>query len=268
MKFNVLFICLSVVCSISFSQKLPKIQQGGMRAPSNIKIDGVDKEWKDTFSAYNEKLKMFYTMSNDDSTLYLVIKIKDVRTICKVAFGGIELLTTDKKSASSDNMLRLTYPFYSPSYSPWFMSVYDFPETGISVQKYNSEIDSIVLAKNRQLISKMKLIGVGNGSLQTDTAISIYNSYPVSIRSKFDKRLSYLVEFAIPRKSLPRDGKIYYKITLNGASVNKAKVDIDDSRRVIFVTGKNVPNRVLSLNDESLDFAFPTYFSGEYTFIK
>ncbi|MES2827060.1 MAG: hypothetical protein V4687_02855 [Bacteroidota bacterium] len=267
MNFKVLafFLLSSVFC---FSQKLPKVQQGSMRAPSDIVVDGVDKEWNNTFRAFNAKMNVFYTIANDDANLYLILKIKDRRAIHKALFGGIELMVSDKASFPAVGAVSFTYPSYTSSYSPWDLSFGDFPSNNSDVVKYKFQVDSFHVAVNKQLSNRIKLIGLKDGRLPLDTAVSIYNSHPVTIKSKFDRELAYFVEFAIPRASLPETDKIHYKIILSGASANKAKVDIDDTRRRIFVTGKNVPNTSLPLNDEYLDFSFPTYFSGIYSYIR
>lgn len=268
MKFKIVFTYLILAVSSTYSQKLPRIQQHGMKAPANVKIDGIDSEWKDSFCAFNNKTNLFYKIANDDSVLYLALKAEDLWAIRKIAFGGIELMISDRKSMNTVNTVRFTYPFYSPSYSPWLINVDEFPTKTSNIKNYSSQVDSVFLVKNKQLSKRIKLIGIGGGGLSLDTAVSIYNSYPITIKSKFNKQLAYFVELSIPRKSLPNVNKFFYRITLSGASANKAKVNIDQSRGRIFVTGKNVPNIVFPLNDEYLDFAFPTYFSGAYSFIK
>jgi len=75
-----------------YSQKLNTVQQGSVWAPANIKIDAKLKEWDDTFQAYNKVTEVFYTVSNDDKNLYLVIKSTDPINNNKIIAGGINFL--------------------------------------------------------------------------------------------------------------------------------------------------------------------------------
>src|ERR1700709_19758 len=79
-----------VGCNIAANaQKLPNVQQGEMRATTNIKIDGKTNEWN--FVAYNKNTEVYYTIANDDADLYLIVKAVKPDIVDKLIFGGLTL---------------------------------------------------------------------------------------------------------------------------------------------------------------------------------
>jgi hypothetical protein len=70
------------------AQKLPNKQEVSLRIPADMKIDGNAKEWNNKFQAYNKLTNIFYTLSNDDKNLYLVIQATDPIIIEKMIRGG------------------------------------------------------------------------------------------------------------------------------------------------------------------------------------
>src|SRR5260221_3908569 len=87
--FGFLFTTISAIAN---AQKLPKVQRISVRAPKNIKIDGTSREWEnDTFRAYNASDRIYYTMSNDDHNLYLIVRATGVFEDDKVIRGGVTL---------------------------------------------------------------------------------------------------------------------------------------------------------------------------------
>ena len=88
--FKVLLVGWFII-SASFAanaQGLPKVQQESIYAPANIKIDGKALEWGDKFQAYNVSNHLFYTLSNDDKNLYLIVFATDNATSSKIIYGG------------------------------------------------------------------------------------------------------------------------------------------------------------------------------------
>lgn len=55
------------------AQKLPNIQQAGLKAPENIKIDGKATEWG-KFNAFNGATDVFYSIANNEKHLYLIVQ--------------------------------------------------------------------------------------------------------------------------------------------------------------------------------------------------
>src|ERR1700743_993303 len=45
--------------------------------PANVAIDGSAQEWGDSLTYYNPEMKIHYTIANDKTNLYLVVKVKD-----------------------------------------------------------------------------------------------------------------------------------------------------------------------------------------------
>src|SRR5471030_2086908 len=89
-----------LIAGIGFSASAQKnIQEGSMRAPAGIKVDGKLTEWNDNFQATNKVTLLTYTLSNDDNNVYLSIKSTDQMNNNKITAGGISFTinTADKK---------------------------------------------------------------------------------------------------------------------------------------------------------------------------
>ena len=100
------------------AQKLNNVQDGSVWAPANIKIDGKLNEWDDSFKAYNKTTDVFYTISNDEKNLYLVIKSANQVISNKIIGGGINFtVNTDVVSASG--FTTETLPFSVVTMSPF-----------------------------------------------------------------------------------------------------------------------------------------------------
>jgi len=92
----VLYALLVLLISINVNaQKLPALQKESLYAPANIKIDGKATEWDNKFQAYNAANSIFYTLSNDDKNLYLVVFTSENEALSKIIYGGITLTVTD-----------------------------------------------------------------------------------------------------------------------------------------------------------------------------
>jgi hypothetical protein len=93
----------------AMAQKMRKVQQGNLRAPVNIKVDGELTEWGNQFQAYNMANLMYYTISNDDNNLYLTVQMADMVGSKKIFRGGLTFtIIPDLKPADK---LAITFPF-------------------------------------------------------------------------------------------------------------------------------------------------------------
>ena len=100
---------LLVTCFTAQAQKLPGVQQAGLRAPAQIKIDGKTTEWNNQLQAYNKATGIYYTLSNDDGNLYLTIQAKDRLVIRKILSGGI-VFTANRSVKKVDEHVSVTFP--------------------------------------------------------------------------------------------------------------------------------------------------------------
>ncbi len=206
----------------------------GVWAAEKVKIDGSLKEWND-LEAYNKATKLYYTVSNDDKALYLVIKSTDLQNSNKIAAGGITFtINTDGKKKAKDGF-SVIFPVVAPRDFTTMgggMAGGGFPGGGAGGPGggftrgaggpggfRNFTPDSATLAANRkQTLAAAKEIKVFGFKDITDSLISVYNEYGVKAAIGYDEQGSYIYELAIPLKFLNiKDGKSFaYNIKVNG----------------------------------------------------
>jgi hypothetical protein len=58
-------------------------------SPTNIAIDGNNKEWGNDLEYYNTTKNIHYTISNDKEKLYLVIKTNDASQLTNILLSGV-----------------------------------------------------------------------------------------------------------------------------------------------------------------------------------
>src|SRR5471030_404342 len=113
-KFLPLFKLTVILLFIGYGavaqKKLDNIQQGGVVAPEKVKIDGKFGEWEDTFAAFNKTTKLFYTLSNDDKNLYLVVKCTDAINNSKIMGGGVTLTINTAGKKKEEGAYSVTFP--------------------------------------------------------------------------------------------------------------------------------------------------------------
>src|ERR1700744_2117622 len=95
---------------IAQAQKLKQVQDGSMRAPANIKIDGKLTEWDDTFKAYNNTTDIYYTVCNDDKNLYLIVKAGTQWIGNKVLAGGINFAINTANKKKEEGAYTVVFP--------------------------------------------------------------------------------------------------------------------------------------------------------------
>ena len=257
---NVLLLLLSITAK---SQKIPKTQTNSVKMPEKTVVNGIDEEWDGKFCAYNPKLRMSYSISNNDSNLYLSFKVTDKLAIRKILLGGIEINIGRTKKNGRDAMSQVVFPKYNRQYT-WYFTRLDEISGRISNSK---AIDSVRILRNHLIDQKMKLVGVKRLKSLPDSVMSVYNLSPVKVKSRFDAQLSYIFEFMIPLKEfgldVKNDRQFYYEIVLKGVSAGESDIIVDEERKILRITGTNIENTRLPLNAEYLELAFPTSFSGQ-----
>ncbi|MES2275722.1 MAG: hypothetical protein V4592_06855 [Bacteroidota bacterium] len=234
-KTSLLLILLFPVALQALAQdaKLPNVQAGtGVLAPP-IKVDGNLKEWNDSFQAYNKQTKLFYTISNDDQLLYLVVKSTDTQNNNKIAAGGISfILNTDGKKKDKD-AFKFTYPIVVRAARPDGDRGGDGPRGGGGFGGdggrggfggRNEAPDSATLAaRHKQTIDAAKEIKVLGFKDIADSLLSVYNEYGIKAAIGYDAKGNYTYELAIPLKLLslnPGDNKeIAYNLKVNGITM-------------------------------------------------
>jgi len=219
----------------SQAQKLKAVQEGNMRAPSNIHIDGKLTEWDGTFKAYNNTTDLFYTISNDDENLYFAIKAGNRFIANKLLGGGINFAinTTDQKKDRS--AYTVVFPLIDPDSARVQMGLPKFfvsgttvmfmgpppssPPTGFS----NSPMDSAAIVTMRKRAAhasrEIKLRNFPTAEL-ADSVISAYNELGFKAVLGVDSKGGLALELAIPLKYLKLSTddpeEFAYNIKLNG----------------------------------------------------
>ena len=85
-------------------------------APANITINGMADEWGDNLPFTNDKAKLNYTISNDKTNLYLVVKTKDAAKQSDILGSGITFSVNTKGKKSTT--YSITFPARVPKEDP------------------------------------------------------------------------------------------------------------------------------------------------------
>jgi len=226
---------LLVFCFNARAQKQPQVQDKPVRAPQNVKIDGRFTEWANPFlskdktdgylAAYNSASRVFYTVSNDDENLYLVVRGLGTAVANKLMRGGLVFTVshyTDSKRKKAPDNVTIGYPIPIGQEKAASVMTTIFA-TGTYVDddsvKNRRQIDSMQRIAARQVADLAKEIRISGIPEITDSVISIYNEQHIRVVMGFVKRQP-IIELAIPLKylklSVDNPAKFSYNIRLNG----------------------------------------------------
>ncbi len=228
-----LAVLLSVSCLNAFAQddsgnkKLKDVQATNLLAPEKAKVDGNLIEWNDNFQAYNKSTKLFYTLSNDDKYLYLVVKSTDATNNTKIIAGGITLTINTEGKKKEEEGYSVMFPVPKvqergqrgqrgaggPGGGPG-----GFAGAGGFGRRV---VDSAALLEQRkQTVATSKEIRVSGFKDITDTLISIYNEHSIKAAISYDAKGNYQYETAIPLKllnlSVDNPKEFAYNVKVNG----------------------------------------------------
>lgn len=225
-RFNLFTTGILLMTTLSVqSQKLKNIQETNMLAPSGIRIDGKNTEWGENFQAENKTTDLFYTISNDDKNLYLIIKSKDVANNTKILAGGITFSINADGKKREDESMSLTYPLVNRT-APGGggerrrMGAIMSGGGGGRGQRSVEQRDSMMAAMQKTQLAQVKEIKIKGFKNTSDTLISIYNEYGIKAVANIDQDKSLFYELAIPFEALglskdtPKE--FAYNIKLNG----------------------------------------------------
>ena len=231
------------------AQKLPNVQQGSLRAPANIKVDGKPTEWGNKLQAYNNTVDVAYTLANDNEKLYLVIQATDESIIKKIVMGGLTLTINSAGKRDSKNAVSVTFPVYDINYPPSYFR-FNKPKTLIGLN-----VDSLMNLHNKALSTKYKLIGLAGIETIKDSLLSVYNAEGIKAAALFDNSLNYTYEMAIPLKyvMLNNSKKIIYNIKINAATIDGRKLQFLPGRDIVAYTGADGARYILGNDPQSLE---------------
>jgi len=259
MKTPIFLTLFSLLAGVVLAQKLPQKQTTGVWAPQNLKIDGLPDEWG-TFQAYNKATNIFYTLSNDDKNLYLVVQAIDPVIIDKITTSGITF-TVEKK----DDDQSVTFPAYDKENQAIFYIMMNAPKANSTDKLAALHIDTFIRSHNELRDKRQKIIRLAHNDEESN--ISVFNDVGIRVSGRINRNLSYTQELAILLKYLginPGD-TFNYEVQLNGQVPKNAKVI---SPRPGYISWVDVDGQVYGIGSstpENLTLAYPTNFKAKYT---
>ena len=217
-KIYLLIMALSLVWCYGVAQKLPNVQQSGLRAPDDTKVDGKAAEWSGRFQAYNHATDVYYVMANSNEKLYLTVRATDANIINKIISGGITFNICPTTKKDDKTAASITYPLFERKNRPVFdrRSKTDIGQASATATPLG---DSLLNVHNRLFTERSKFVGV-LGLSGIDTLISVYNDNGIKAAGLFDHTGALTVEFSVDLKLLHIDANnaqsFAYHIVLNG----------------------------------------------------
>jgi hypothetical protein len=248
------------------AQKLPNKQEGNVRAPVDVKIDGKAVEWRDNIQGYNKPTGFYYHITNDDKSLYLVVRATDPSVARKIIGGGISFTIYTSGKKSQKDAARITFPVFEEHAKQYI--VYKKPE-GATANSSEFFPDSMITVNNRKLSGMAKTVSFRQGD-NADTLLSVYNDHGLQAAMLFDNKMALTVEIAIDLKLINRDlestGKILYHVESNAVDpINFNGYNIvynADGTTMMQVTPGALTTRDFEEGPHTTDFW------GEYTLAK
>ena len=243
-----------MVCFAAYAQKLPNKQEASVRAPADIKIDGKATEWGNKFQAYNKATDIYYTISNDDENLYLVVQAKYHDIADKILRGGLTFTINHALMKKDDEQISVTYPVFMESGQSDVTNMLSRKE----IEKRDAKDGEMVIDDmNKMLDSKSKTIRISGIKTISEQDISVYNQERIKAVSQFDKQLAYTYELVIPLK--------YLMLPNNGADGFSYNIKINEPNETPVPHGPGSPPPPPPM---AMTATAPTDFWGEYTLAK
>lgn len=231
-------MCLLLLVSLTrvsaFAQdKLKDVQENNLWAAQAVKVDGSLTEVNDSFQAFNKRVKLFYTLSNDNKYLYLQLKSTDATNNAKIQAGGITFTVNTDNKKKEEDAFAITFPVINRAArgqrgagGPGGAGGRGgFGGGGFGGFARGGSTDSTAIKEaNKQFIAAAKEIKVVGFKDIPDSLISIYNEYSIKAAMGFNAAGNFTYEMAVPLKELginPGKAKEFsYNIKLNGLQMN------------------------------------------------
>ncbi len=223
---------LNILALISISsavnaQKIPDIQEISKIAPANIRVDGKNLEWNDTFQAKNKRTLLSYTLCNDANNLYLAIQADDATTVSKIMAGGISFAVNIEGKKKDKEVPVITYPVVKRAAGGrggrMGLMRGMGGQGGRGQGQTSAQRDSALAATFKTQLAAVKEIKLEGFKQVTDSTISIYNEYGIKTFASVSDKNVFFYELAIPLKQLgisAADAKeLAYNIKLNGLQI-------------------------------------------------
>jgi hypothetical protein len=249
-------ICLLVLLlttGTGYAQKLPGVQQGGVFAPADIKIDGKATEWGDKFQAYNNATEIFYTVANDNENIYLIVQAKYHDIVDKILRGGLTFTINHTIKKNDKEAIAFTYPVLRNAdmsnvanlYTRRFNEEKEAKGTAVAV----SDLNTLFGANSKNIL----LVGIKD---IPDSSISVYNEEHIKAVGLFDANVNYTYELAIPLK--------YLNLPNNGTTAFSYHIKLNEPVAMNHALSANAPLPPPIMTTQLV----ATDFWGEYTLVK
>lgn len=251
-----------------FAQKLPRVQNVSVWAPSPIKIDGKLSEWPNgELSVYNPLTRIFYVISNDDDNLYLTVHGAGTGSGFKILKEGLVFTIShsfNKKQGETDtNNISVRFPTTqrAPTVSSLMYFAIQANKLYLSNPAKNKlQIDSLTEFTNTRVNQLAKEIAIKGIKEIHDSTLSIYNDTGIKARLQFWNGEPVL-EMAVPLKYLhlksASNSSFSYNISLPIPKMQPG------SNMMPMKEGDDV-----HVSDDDLFRSTETNFWGEYTLAK
>lgn len=273
LAYQCVFFCLfGLICFSANAQKLPGVQKTSLRVPANIKIDGKAAEWGQ-YQAYNKNTEVYYSIANDDSNLYLIVKAEKPNMIKKSVMAGITLVVNRSVKKNDTNSVAITFPLLPHKENLVITTrVNQYQKRTIikDTAFMTRWTDTLVRKINSEFRNSIKFMSVKGAAEFTDTLVSVYNEDNIRTMAQFDTQMNYVYELAIPLKylglSINHAKAFAYHLLLNGAG-HRFVPETDgktSSRSIQIIDG----HAVLTMNLINQDWVYTTDFWGEYMLAK
>jgi len=215
MKNQLLLLAASLLFANAYAQKQPAVQQTGLRAPADVKIDGKTTEWGD-LNTYNTATELHYLIANNDKKLFFAMQTTDPDVINRIASGGISVIFK-KKNSSSNDAVSIQYPVLKNRSNLFFRI--RTPKNSIP-DNSRKAADSTMRVNNQTLDNLAKWIKVA-GVQGLDT-LSIYNENGIEANIRFDAKKVLTVEMSLPlelvKTHINQSSGLTYQLRVNGAT--------------------------------------------------
>jgi hypothetical protein len=285
MKHILTFLTIVSIALSATAQKQPQVQEGSVRAPEGVKIDGKLNEWQNPFinvqkytgflSAFNSSSRIYYTVANDDKNLYLVVRGLGNGVSKKILAGGLVFTLShaaEKRNRSKDpGNVTVNFPVpLDPKTTSFIMStinqIQDFTDDSVANRK---PIDSLDAIANKMVNNATKEMGIVGVKDIPDSTISIYNTYGIKASIQFIQ-VQAAIEIAIPLKylglSVDNPASFSYNIRIN-AVPEASRFYVTDAATQKAGAGQIDPGDIPITPNNGYAWN-PTDFWGEYILAK
>ncbi len=183
---------------------------------TKVSVNGRLEEWGE-LDETNKSTSLKYTVANNATTLFLVIKSTDQSSMTKILAGGITFTINTAGKKNDKEGYQIQFPLIKQGEGRRWRPR---PRNADGA----TGTDSAALAeKGAQLSQVTKEIGLRGFKDIQDSSVSVYNLYGIKAAAAYDANASLGIELAIPLKLLEINPgqltELAYNVKLNGLTM-------------------------------------------------